>query len=136
MSHPRIDESSPRAPQSRQEAMDEWVGYILLCGVLLSMALITIGLAWRYAKTGDVASDYRISGMNMADFALAEFRLARAGAIRPRLFINLGIVILMLTPFFRVLVSVIYFMFALKNWKYTLFTAFVLAVLTYSLFLR
>lgn len=136
MSHPRIDESSPRAPQARQEAMDEWVGYILLCGVLLSMALITVGLVWRYAKSGEVASDYRISGMNMADFTIAEFRLARAGAIRPRLFINLGIVILMLTPFFRVLVSVIYFMFALKNWKYTLFTAFVLAVLTYSLFLR
>ena len=135
MSHNLIDESSPQA-QSRQAAMDEWVGYILLCGVLLSMALITVGLVWRYAKTGDVASDYQISGMNMADFALTEFRAVRAGDFRPRLFINLGIVVLMLTPFFRVAVSVIYFMFALKNWKYTLFTAFVLAVLTYSLFLR
>jgi Kef-type K+ transport system membrane component KefB len=44
--------------------------------------------------------------------------------------------ILMLTPFFRVAASVFYFMIALKNWKYTLFTGFVLAVLTYSLFLR
>jgi hypothetical protein len=31
--------------------------------------------------------------------------------------------------------SVVYFLAVLKNWKYTLFTTIVLAVLTYSLFL-
>jgi hypothetical protein len=35
-----------------------------------------------------------------------------------------------------VLASLLFFAFAEHNWKYTLFTGFVLAVLTYSLFLR
>jgi uncharacterized membrane protein len=48
----------------------------------------------------------------------------------------MGIGVLMLTPFVRVLASVFYFAFVEHNWKYTLFTAFVLSVLTYSLFLR
>jgi len=42
----------------------------------------------------------------------------------------------MLTPFVRVLTSVFYFAFVERNWKYTLFTGFVLGLLTYSLFLR
>jgi uncharacterized membrane protein len=44
----------------------------------------------------------------------------------------MGIGVLMLTPFVRVLASVVYFAFVEHNWKYTLFTAFVLSVLTYS----
>ena len=42
----------------------------------------------------------------------------------------------MLTPFVRVLASMFYFIIALKNWKYTVFTGIVLGVLTFSLFIR
>jgi len=35
-----------------------------------------------------------------------------------------------------VLASMVYFLVVLKNWKYTVFTSFVLLVLTGSLFLR
>ena len=42
---------------------------------------------------------------------------------------------LLLTPYVRVLASLLYFAFAARNWKYALFTGFVLAVLSYSLFL-
>jgi uncharacterized membrane protein len=122
--------------QTREIALDEVVGYILLTGVLLSLALITAGLLWHLADTGKIALDYRITGMNMAQFTVTEFRLALGGGLSPRLCVNLGIVILMLTPFLRVAASMFYFLFALKNWKYTLFTSVVLAVLTYSLFLR
>ena len=59
-----------------------------------------------------------------------------AGQLQPRLLINLGIALLMLTPYVRVLASTFYFALAERNPKYTLFTGFVLAVLTYSLFLR
>jgi len=50
--------------------------------------------------------------------------------------INLGIAVLILTPYVRILASVLYFAFVARNWKYTLFTASVLGVLTYSLFGR
>jgi len=127
---------APVQIDSRQKGMDELLGYILLGGVLISMALIVIGLFWRYLLTGKVALDYQIVGMNMAQFVVAELRAVEAASFRPRLFVSLGIVMLMLTPYFRVAASTMYFMAGLKNWKYSVFTGLVLAVLTYSLFLR
>jgi uncharacterized membrane protein len=127
---------APSQKESRQRGMDELLGYILFGGVLISMALIAIGLFWRYVVTGKVSLDYQIVGMNMAQFVVAELRAVAAGRFRPRIFVSLGIVILMLTPYFRVAASVVYFIAGLKNWKYSAFTGFVLAVLTYSLFLR
>lgn len=132
--------SSSRTVESAQECrqleMDVLVGYILLCGVLLSMALIVAGLLWKYIQTGGVRLEYELAGMNLFQFVVSEIRLAALGHFRPRLLINMGIVVLMLTPFFRVLASVVYFLVVLKNWKYTAFTLFVLLVLTGSLFLR
>jgi len=132
--------SSSRTVESAQEwrqlEMDALVGYILLGGVLLSMALIVAGLFWKYLQTGGVRLEYELAGMNLFQFVVSEIHLAALGQIRPRLLINMGIVVLMLTPFFRVLASVVYFLVVLKNWKYTTFTLFVLLVLTGSLFLR
>lgn len=132
--------SSSRTVESAQEwrqlEMDVLVGYILLCGVLLSMALIVAGLLWKYIQTGGVRLEYELAGMNLFQFVVSEIHLAALGQLRPRLLINMGIVVLMLTPFFRVLASVVYFLVVLKNWKYTAFTLFVLLVLTGSLFLR
>jgi uncharacterized membrane protein len=132
--------SSPPAVESAQEwrqlEMDVLVGYILLGGVLLSVALIIAGLLWKFIQTGGVRLQYELAGMNLFQFAVSEIHLAALGQMRPRLLINMGIVVLMLTPFFRVLASVVYFMVVLKNWKYTVFTMFVLLVLTGSLFLR
>ena len=116
--------------------MDALVGYVLLTGVLLSMALVTAGLIWQWIDTGKLALNYRLVGMNLFQLVVAETRLTFHGGIRPRVLVNFGIVVLMLTPFIRVLSSVVYFAAFLKNWKYTLFTAIVLTVLTYSLFLR
>ena len=120
----------------RQQDMDRLIGYLLLYGVLLSMGLIVAGLAWRFVRTGGFSLDYQISGMNLFQFVVEEFKLALHIEFRPRLLVNLGISVLMLTPFLRVAASVVYFLGVLKNWKYTLFTMIVLAVLSYSLFLR
>lgn len=124
------------AQESRQLEMDVLVGYILLGGVLLSMLLIIIGLVWKYVQSGGIHLDYELAGMNLFQFVVSEVHIAVLGEIRPRLLINMGIVVLMLTPFFRVLASMVYFLVVLKNWKYTVFTSFVLLVLTGSLFLR
>ena len=119
-----------------QFGMDTLVGSILQDGVLLSVGLIVVGMLWRWLRTGSLEIDYQIAGMNLFQFVVTEIRLAVHGTVRPRLLINLGIAVLMFTPFVRVAASVVYFMGVLKNWKYTLFTAVVLAVLTYSIFLR
>jgi uncharacterized membrane protein len=120
----------------RQLEMDTLVGYILLYGVLLCLALILGGMFWRWLNTGTVWLDYQLAGMNLFQLVVEELRLAIHGDFRPRLLVSLGIVVLMLTPFLRVLASVFFFLAVMKNWKYTLFTSIVLVVLTYSLFLR
>lgn len=124
------------AQEARQLDMDVLVGYILLGGVLLSMVLIVAGLMWKYVQTGGVRFDYELAGMNLFQFVVSEVHLAILREVRPRLLVNMGIAVLMLTPFFRVLASMVYFLLVLKNWKYTVFTLFVLLVLTGSLFLR
>jgi uncharacterized membrane protein len=116
--------------------MESLVGYILLTGVLLSVALLVVGFVWRWARVGSLQFEHSIAGMNFFEFILSTLRQMTSQTLRPRFFLNMGIGILMLTPFVRVLASVFYFAFVEHNWKYTLFTGFVLTVLTYSLFLR
>ena len=116
--------------------MESLVGYILLTGVLLSVVLLMVGFIWRWVRVGSLRFEHSIVGMNFFEFILSTLRQIASQAFRPRLFLNMGIGVLMLTPFVRVLASVFYFAFVEHNWKYTLFTGFVLSVLTYSLFLR
>jgi len=116
--------------------MESLVGYIHLTGVLLSVVLLMVGFVWRWVRVGNLQFEHSIVGMNFFEFILSSLRQIASQAFRPRLFLNMGIAVLMLTPFVRVLASVFYFAFAEHNRKYTLFTGFVLAVLTYSLFLR
>jgi len=116
--------------------MEILVGYILLAGVLMSVALLAIGIIWHWARWGNVRFEHSIIGMNFFEFILSTLRQTASRAVRPRLILNMGIGVLMLTPFLRVLASVVYFALAERNWKYTLFTCFVFSVLTYSLFLR
>jgi uncharacterized membrane protein len=128
------DQAEPQA--SRILDMDNLIGYILLGGVVLSMALIVTGLGWHWAATGHLRTEYSIVGMNLFEFVRQDIRQLTSGAVHPDAVISTGIAVLMLTPYVRVLSSVLYFAFVEHNWKYTLFTAFVLGVLTYSLFLR
>ncbi len=116
--------------------MESLVGYILLTGVLLSVALLSVSFVWRWVRVGSLRFEHSIVGMNLFEFISSTLQQMVSRAFRPRVFINMGIGVLMLTPFVRVLASVFYFALVEHNWKYTLFTAFVLSVLAYSLFLR
>ncbi len=124
------------AEQKSMNNMDSLVGYILLVGVLISVGLIIAGTLWSWAITRHLTIHYSISGENYFGFLLSSLHQLFAGALQPRLLISLGIVTLMFTPYLRVAASVVYFAFVDHNLKYTLFTLFVFAVLTYSLCLR
>jgi uncharacterized membrane protein len=127
--------SSPPAVQG-SAPMALLVGYILLTGVIVSVALIASGLLWHYLRAGTFALEYPTAGVNLFQFVLTDVRLAATRTIRPRLLVSLGIAVLLITPYVRVLASMLYFALVERNRKYALFTGFVLAVLTYSLFLR
>ncbi len=116
--------------------MEPLVSAILRIGLLTSLALVAAGLTWRWIATGTVRFDYMLPKTNVWQFVMEEVRLAQAGALRPRLLINVGLAVLMLTPYVRVLASMVYFAAVERNGKYALFTGFVLATLSYSLLLR
>jgi len=63
---------------------------------------------------------------------LGGIRRAATNDVGPRRLVNLGIGVLMLTPYLRVLTSLLYFL-ASRDWKYSVFTSVVLLVLTYSM---
>ncbi len=129
-------ETSASGAPGREFDMESLVGSVLLVGVLTSMALIAAGELWSWTATGQLGLGYSIAGMNLFEFMVSTLRQAFARALQPRLLVDLGIAALMLTPYVRVLASVLFFAFVARNWKYTLFTGFVFVVLTYSLFLR
>lgn len=116
--------------------METLVGYILLVGVLVSMALLLAGLVWHWAMAGSLQLQFTITGMNVFQFVRTDVGQAVSGTWRPGLLIKLGIAALLLTPYVRVLVAMCYFAMVDRNWKYTVFTGIVFSVLTYSLFLR
>jgi uncharacterized membrane protein len=116
--------------------MDALVGTLLLGGVLTSLGLIITGLVWHRVASGTTMLDQTLAGHDVVQLLGADLRALAQGAIRPRLLVSLGIVALLLTPYLRVLASMLFFAFVEHDWKYTGFTAFVLLVLTYSLVLR
>ena len=114
--------------------VESLVGFTLLAGVLLSLGLIAVGLAWHWVIHGTIGLDYLLPATSVADFITVEAQQLVSAAARPRLLVNTGIAVLLLTPYVRVLVSMLYFLFIERNLKYSLFTGFVLGTLTYSLF--
>jgi uncharacterized membrane protein len=122
--------------KAHQAKMDALIGYVLLGGTVLSVVLIVAGLVWHWIQVGRLGIEYTIPKMNLFEFIIEEFREVLGGQFRPRLLVSLGIAALLLTPYLRVLASLLFFALVEHNWKYSAFTGFVLAVLTYSLFLR
>ena len=116
--------------------MEGLVGYILLVGVLLSVFFLVMGLTWHWASKGKLGLEFPIGGGNLFGFLLLLAQQMISGTFHPRFLVSLGIATLLLTPLVRVIASMFYFAIIEHNWKYTVFTGFVTAVLTYSLFLR
>ena len=116
--------------------MASLVGYILLGGVLTSAALMSTGLVWHWATSGRVQGTSPMAGTDLAQIFATFLQQLASGALQPHPLIYLGLAVLLLTPYVRVAASALYFAVVERNVKYTVFTGFVLAVLTYSLFIR
>jgi uncharacterized membrane protein len=116
--------------------MDALVGTMLATGVVTSIALIVTGLLWHRLATGVATFDAPLGGTDALRLLVGDLRLAMNGRMSPRLLVSLGVAVLLFTPYLRVLASVVFFAAVERNWKYTVFTSFVLVVLTYSLLMR
>jgi|SRR5579859_3386744 len=131
-----VDAMNESVSNGKRAAFEILIGRILRSGVVISTVLLIVGLFWHWRATGQVSFDYRIERMDFYEFLFTEARELGKGAFRPRLLVSLGIATLLLTPYLRVFASIVYFGVVDRDLKYTIFTAFVFGVLTYSLLLR
>jgi uncharacterized membrane protein len=125
------------APQlgSGESKLETVISWLLIIGVIISLLLEIGGIAMYYHAYGQlgISTDQSmfIQGKNFFTFLYDQFRTGQTGSGAARLMIG-GIVILMLTPYLRVVVSALYFARE-KNMKYVVITMFVLIILTLSL---
>lgn len=128
-------------PLARMELI---ISYALRAGVLLSAAVILVGiLSFALSQnTGysqvlphhlkDILTFHQDSGPGFFPTSLSAV-LEGAMAGKPYTVIELGMLLLILTPIVRVALSVLFFL-AERDWLYVGITLFVLAVLSFSLF--
>ena len=123
---------------SGESKLETIISYILIIGVLVSVVFEVIGMALFYTTYGNVQISQNksmfISGQNFFAFIIDQFRnlFVSQNAL---LFMTLGLIILILTPYIRAITSALYFTWE-KHFKYVLITLFVLIVLTASLALH
>jgi uncharacterized membrane protein len=122
------------AAGSRDTKLEGVISYVLIIGVVASLLLEIAGLLLFYRAYGSLAISHDsrmfLRGETFFMFLVQLFAGSPA-SVSIRL-ITLGIAILILIPYVRALLSVIYF--AVRgNRKYLLITLFVFAILTISL---
>jgi uncharacterized membrane protein len=114
------------------------IGYTLIFGVVISLLLEVMGIIFYYRSYGQFKivenKALFIQGKNFFYF-LVELVQGEYTGQKAIFLMTLGVAILMLTPYVRVILSVIHFSRE-KDVKYVLITLFVLALLTVSLAIR
>jgi uncharacterized membrane protein len=115
------------------------ISWILRIGVILSVLFNAAGLLLDYAQTGSASlnlapgSSWNVKAGNFFDFAYSTTR-SLSGGLTPVALASLGIVVLMLTPYIRIIAAVFYYSVE-RDWKYVAITSFVFAVITLGLFI-
>lgn len=123
---------------SGESNLETIISYLLIIGVIASVLLIGIGMILYYGEYGNVQisqdKSVFIVGQNFFVFTVGVFQhlFVSQNAL---VFITIGLIVLILTPYIRAITSAVYFAWE-KHYKYVLITLFVLFVLTASLTLH
>jgi uncharacterized membrane protein len=119
-------------------ALETAISYVLIIGVVTSLLLGVVGMAVFYRFHGHMNISHKremfVHGQNFFDFlyGLTRGYQAKEGGM---FLMILGIAVLIITPYIRVILSVLYFLWK-RDMKYVLITVFVFLVLTASLYLH
>ena len=123
---------------SGESKLETAISYLLILGVVISLFLEVIGLIFFYRSYSNLNilenSVAFIRGENFFSFVYTLFQRENVQN-SALLSMTLGLVVLILTPYVRVITSVVYFAWK-KNSEYVLVTLFVLITLTISLALH
>jgi uncharacterized membrane protein len=112
--------------------MDELLGLLLRCGVMLAATIVLVGGVVYLARHPHPATDYHTFQGEPRGLRTIPGILGEAKAFRGRGLIQLGLLTLIATPIARVAFSVLAFFYQ-RDWKYVSFTLIVLGLLLYSL---
>ncbi len=124
--------------EDKESKLETIISILLIAGVVASVVLEAVGIVLYFGVYGnvDVSSNpaVYIQGENFFAFVVEKVQnlFVSENAL---IFMTLGIIVLVLTPYIRGITSAIYFGWE-KNWKYVAITLFVLFVLTLSLALH
>jgi uncharacterized membrane protein len=125
-------------PENKELKFERIISYLLTAGVITCILLEIAGIVLFDRAYGnfDIANNAAvyIKGHDFFSFIYQQFHDAKT-TTPAFLFMVMGIVVLILTPFFRVIASFVFFLWQ-KNYKYVLITLFVLIVVTISLALH
>jgi uncharacterized membrane protein len=123
-------------PTSSEDKLELLISYILIIGVISSVAIEAVGILSYYFANRDLSivfqPQYTLKGTDFFSYSAMMLQSLISGSWTPFQILALGIIVLMITPYVRVVASVIYFG-AVRNPKYVAITAFVLVILTASL---
>jgi uncharacterized membrane protein len=113
-------------PEEIQQAktrrdLNEVVHNLLIVGLIISTVLMLTGLGLDFALGREVPN----SIPNLGEI------LGRIAALRPSGFLSLGLLVLIATPIFRVVSSIIVFIYE-RDWRYMIVTMIVFAVVLFS----
>jgi uncharacterized membrane protein len=123
-------------PILSEEKLELAISYILIIGVIVSVAIEAIGIFSYYYVNRDLSiifqPQYALKGADFFSYSGVTVLSLIHGNWTPFQILALGLVLLMITPYMRVVASVIYFG-AVRNMKFIVITTFVLVILTASL---
>ena len=125
-------------PADNNSSLETAISYLLITGVVISVLLEIAGIIMLYRTSGTLAIvQDRSVFIQEHDFFQFIYNSLRTGYGNGAgiWLMTAGLVILILTPFLRVILSVFYFALK-KDFKYVIITVFVLLALTISLLLH
>lgn len=112
--------------------VEQAIGILLRTGVLLAAAVVLFGGILYLAHHGRLHADYHVFHGEPRDLKTPTLTLRDAFSGSPEAIIELGLLLLILTPIARVVFSVVAFARE-RDTMYVVMTLIVLAVLLYSL---
>lgn len=125
-------------PADTESRMESAISYLMITGVIISLLLEMSGMVLYFIQNGNFqisqTSGVFIQGKDFFSFVY-QVLLGKNRNGAGITLITTGLIVLILTPFLRVVLSVIYFS-SEKNMKYVWITLFVLVVITLSLSLH
>jgi uncharacterized membrane protein len=122
----------------KENKLEAIISVLLIAGVVLSVSLEVIGIILYFGAYGNVtvsqSPNVYIAGENFFAFIYQTLQDLFVSE-NVLLFLTLGVIILILTPYIRAITSFVYFAWE-RNRPYVLITLFVIVVLTISLALH